>query len=252
MHSSFSPTAYSYRPSPRSRATALGLSLGICALIVAMLIQMGAFSPHKDKPAPRMTAITISPRAETPAAVKTHTIAASAPKAAEPKPTPPEIKQPQPATPVPPAFIQLSRDEFAAADISRMPKRAAAGGQAGGTGTAYGPGEGPGGSKLYNAEWYREPTDAEIATYLPKRRLPNGGWATIACRMEERYHVSDCRELAESPPGSGLSRAMRQAAWQFLVRPPRIDGKPLLGTWVRIRFDFTVKPAPDDASTTPD
>ena len=35
-----------------------------------------------------------------------------------------------------------------------------------------------------------------------------------------------------------LAKALRLAAWQFLVKPPRIDNKPQLGVWVRIHFGF--------------
>ena len=124
-----------------------------------------------------------------------------------------------------------------------MPARASGGDAAGGqaSGGGEGAGDGPDGAHLYRADWYRKPTDAELAPYLT-RGTPPGAWGEIACRTIDRYHVEDCRELGESPPGSGLSRALRQAGWQFLVRPPRVDGKAQIGTWVRIHFSFTRAP----------
>ncbi|HEX8447468.1 MAG TPA: hypothetical protein VF649_12750, partial [Sphingomonas sp.] len=148
------------------------------------------------------------------------------------------------------ALIEVNRDVFAAADIGAMPRRSAdrpttsgsGGGSGTGTGEAAGAGdavgEGPGGERLYNADWYSRPTRAELATYLPRG---NGqpGWGMIACRTIPNFRVDQCQELGDSPAGSGLARALRQAAWQFRVRPPRIGGKSMVGAWVRIRFDFT-------------
>ncbi len=131
----------------------------------------------------------------------------------------------------------MSHTDFAASDISKLGQHGDSGNSSGASAAAYGPGEGPGGVRLYQAEWVREPTDAELVTYFP-RGAPQGAWATIACRTVDHYHVDDCQSLSEAPLGTGLARGLRQAAWQFLVRPPRIDGKPLIGAWVRIRFDF--------------
>jgi protein TonB len=72
----------------------------------------------------------------------------------------------------------------------------------------------------------------------------------IACKTIEHYHVENCQELDESPPGSGLARALRQAAWQFLVRPVRVDGHVMIGSWVRIKFTFTKAPSSGPVEST--
>lgn len=151
----------------------------------------------------------------------------------------PVVKAPE--TPdKPKLFDKLLVDGF---DISKVPNRKAEqSAEADSTGadsqTAYGPGEGPGGAQLFNAEWQREPTNAELAFYLP-RGAPRDSWAVIACKTAERFRVEDCRILGESPPGSGLARGVSEAAWQFRVLPPRIGGKAQIGAWVRIRFTFS-------------
>ena len=102
-----------------------------------------------------------------------------------------------------------------------------------------GGGAGPNGEPLYNAEWQRPPTSAELAFYLPRGTTPQG-WGMIACQTVANYRVDNCEEIGQSPVGSGLARAVRQAAWQFRVLPPRIGGRPMVGAWVRIRIDYTV------------
>ena len=236
----YRPNAYAARPSLRVRLAALALSIATVALILAVLIAMGLLDRFPGGASEHLGAITMSSRNQE--AQKQHSAKAAHARTAQV--SQPVIPVPHPAI-VPPilskappvAMIPMSHADMAASDISKMGGHAGTGS---GHGT-YGPGEGPGGSQLYNAEWYREPSDAEINGYLPKG-APPGSWALIACKTIEHFHVEDCMQLGESPPGSGLARAMRQAAWQFLVRPPRVDGKPMIGAWVRIHIEFSRLP----------
>ncbi len=125
----------------------------------------------------------------------------------------------------------MSKEDLAAGDISKLP---AAG--TGSAGDSEEVGRGPHGEVLYAAQWAREPTDAELAGYLP-RNAPEGS-GLIACKTIPGDRVEDCVELANDPPGSHLASAVRQAAWQFHVRPPRRNGRALIGSWVRIRIDY--------------
>ena len=144
-----------------------------------------------------------------------------------------------PERPLP--MLIVSKEVFEASDISKLGTNAPgateqlAGGSSPGDSARVG--TGPNGEPLYAAEWYREPTHQELSTYLPKRMPEGGGWGMVACRTAERYHVEDCVELGQGPAGSHLAGAVRQAAWQFLVRPPRVGGRPMVGEWVRIRID---------------
>ena len=235
-----------YAPSRRGRSVSVALALATSLAMLALLISMGRFTmPGKDGGA-RLVAIALSgPKGEKERAqahkaqqvkVATAQQAMAAPK------IPPHVVVPaEQHYEMPPGFIHMSRADFAAADIGRM-RRADAGAASADASDAAGGGQGaaqgPGGARLYNAEWYREPSRAELAGYIPPGHGA-GEWATIACRTVEKFHVEDCQELDESPRGSGMARALRQAAWQFLVRPPRVDGKSQVGTWVRIHFDFT-------------
>lgn len=159
---------------------------------------------------------------------------------AEPVVRPPEpVERPAEQPPSPFPFLVLDRSQMASADIGKMPKKATSEGASGQGDSAAvaGPGEGPGGVRLFEAEWYRRPSPAELGTYLPPD-APASGWGLVACQTIDNYHVDNCQAMGESPLGSGFARAVRLAAWQFLVLPPRVNGKVMVGSWVRIRIDY--------------
>jgi hypothetical protein len=242
-----SASSYRSQGGVRSRAVSALLSVAIAAGIIALLILAGlmpqVFVPFGtrglstfDVAGEEAPAATAAPRERQRAAAKPK--AASAPAKAPPPPPRPTAVPEEPATPS--GMIELSPSDFAATDIGRIRGTAPARGEAeAGTGASgravAGPSLAPGGKTLYAADWYREPSRAEVAPYMPAGVAE--GWGMIACRTVERYHVEDCRVIGETP-GSRIGQGLRQAAWQFLVIPPRENGRPMLGTWVRIRFDL--------------
>ena len=139
-------------------------------------------------------------------------------------------------------LIEITREEFAAGEISQLPSRREVPGENVADSVAADGATGPNGEPLHNADWYRPPTSAELAYYLPAA-VPRPGWAMIACQTIDDFRVDNCIELGQSHPGTSLAAGIRQAAWQFRVRPPRIGGRSLIGAWVRIRIDFENLPA---------
>ena len=133
-------------------------------------------------------------------------------------------------------MIEMTKEEYAATDIRNLGHAPGANQQQAAADDSEAVGRAPNGELLYGAEWYRKPTDAELAGYLP----PNApeGWGLIACKTIADHRVDDCVELDNSPPGSHLASAVRQAAWQFRVRAPRKNGQELVGAWVQIRIEY--------------
>ena len=251
--------AFLDRGSPRRRATAFGLALLAELLIVLALI--GLNGDHRPRPEFRSShggvfSIDLSPDQSTDRSTKAAAKTAEQttpqpPRPIPPKPLPPVVPQPTPEHPLP--ILILNKSEMAAADISKLgtkgvPSASSGEQQAqGSSGSSAGDteqvGTAPNGEPLYAAEWYREPTRQELSFYLPKAMPQGGGWGLVACKTAARFHVEDCVELGNAPAGSHLAHAVSQAAWQFLVRPPRVGGKLMVGSWVRIRIDYQMEAA---------
>jgi protein TonB len=217
------------------------LAVAVNLLLLFVLMTLGIIPPPARKTMHGIV-VDLIPASRNAAPAQSHKAEAERPRTEtnKPIPKPPPIILPvKPTITPPPApatkpqpWIEMSKQDLAASDISKLP---AAG--SGGAGDSEEVGRGPNGEVLYAAQWAREPTDAELAGYLP-RNAPDG-YGLIACKTIPDNRVEDCVELGNDPPGSHLASAVRQAAWQFRVRPPRKGGRALIGSWVRIRIDYT-------------
>jgi len=249
--------------SRRRKLTALGIAIGLEALLLLLLLTIGAkiagvedgkekvttfksvefAAPPPPQPEPEQTQETAS--AETPQ----QTTPVSPPQPMRPSPL---SLNPQPAPSPPPSAPPQPQPEPEPQPTS-APARPRIGARVNPS-QSYGPvdtgnprtagdservGTAPNGEPLYAARWYREPTDQELAGYLSTASGP--GVALIACKTVSGYYVEDCVLLSESPQGSQIGRAVLAAAWQFRVRPARIGGQEQFGSWVRIQITYSVR-----------
>lgn len=228
------------------RLAALAIVIFIHALLVLMLITLAPDFAKMAASPKSFEAFSINEPAPQ-SAEKMKQAAKAAPKSSVPVAKAPPVDVTD-TVETRPFSVHL----FDAIDITKLPNRRdelnqadasvnEGAGRAGDSVAVSGPGGGPGGQTLYQAEWQREPTNAELNYYLP-RGAPRNSWAVIACRTVERFRVDDCVAIGEGPAGSGMGEAIREAAWQFRVLPPRINGRPQIGSWVRIRISFTEQP----------
>ena len=223
------------RPPLQRRASGFALALGINLILLFLLLGLGVRLPIARGKSGALV-IDLFP----PSHQAEHEESKAAP--ARSRPMPPTPKPPPIVLPVKPTItppkpwpvIELSHQELADADVRNLPKAAAS--SSGASDDSEVVGHGPHGETLYGAEWAREPTDQELGFYLPKD-APDG-YGLIACKTYPQNRVDDCVALESYPASAHLDRAVLNAAWQFKVRPPRKNGKPMIGEWVQIRIDY--------------
>ena len=235
----------------------IALALLLEGVLLLALLSMGWLSPSPEKPRVAMTTITVSSdqqdSASEPARERERPRETRPSPQPQNTPTPPQRPVNTPTPPVTPAvippatpLIPLTREQMAAADISRQPAKPGpqvSGPMIGPANTGRGPDtplmgtRGPGGEKLYAASWYNEPTDGEMRGYLSTADGP--GWGLIACKTVPDFRVENCAIIDEYPRGSNIARAAVAASWQFRVRPPRLGGRVMVGEWVGIRIEYS-------------
>lgn len=232
------------------RTLGLGLALLIEALLLLALLTLGP-GERPGVEEGRSTAITFrteavsedeaEPQSREPEQKAETQQQTERPEPEQPQPVQPAEPAPAPPIPaivrtpyqLPPSIPRANVRPPAAAAFGPSDNRPAAMRDTERVGTA------PNGEPLYAAEWYREPDDEMMRQYLSTSRGP--GWGLIACRTAPDYRVEDCVALSEYPEGSLINRSVLAAAWEFRVRPPRLGGRPLVGSWVRIRIEYDLR-----------
>lgn len=237
------------RPPLKRRVSGFALALGVNLALLVILLTLGIIAPPSAQKTRRGIVVDLIPANQNASTAKSWRAQARHPVTQREKPVPkPAIVLPVKPTITPPQqpsnqtpWLEMSKDEMSSSDISKI-----ASSGSGSAGDSEVVGRGPNGEALYAAQWAREPSNAELAGYLPKNGIE--GFGLVACKTLPENRVEDCVELDQTP-GSRLASAVRQAAWQFRVRPPRKGGHPLIGSWVRIRIDYYNESGPNEEQT---
>lgn len=245
------------------KVLSLGIALVIEALILVLLLTLGAQIAGEEEGKETVTEFAASdfsapaePEAEQPPEEQSES--AETPVDTPPVPDQPTpLDLPEPERPKPPIISNPTPAPPPPPPAKPAPRASPTIGAKINPGRTYGPsdpgpsrsstdservGTAPNGEPLYAAKWYREPTQQELAGYLSTATAPSV--ALIACKTVPDYYVEDCVLVSESPAGSMIGRAALAAAWQFRVRPARVGGRELVGSWVRIRISYTISRSP--------
>ena len=236
------------------RTLGISLALLIEALLLLALLSLGAVDEPTEK-RERETAVSLTPEPSPKEEPEPSSAEREEPSEVPPEPErpvreevpPAPLAEPRPEPPPPPPIILKPQVPPPPAPAPPQPAAPAPAPK-----RVYGPpdkrgpamrdtervGTAPNGEPLYAAAWYREPRDDQLRDYLSTATGP--GWGLIACRTAPGYRVEDCVAIDEYPTGSQINRAILAAAWEFRVRPPRLGGRPLVGSWVRIRIDYVI------------
>ena len=202
-------------PSVRGRGSGLGLAVAVTLVIILVLFGAGA-SQNRPKMPGTALVVDLLPAPEERAAPTTEiakTEPSPRPQAAPPKPP---LTVPRPLD-----MLVLTREEYAAADISKLAR--APGSTRGADNDSKAVGRAPNGEILYSAEWARRPTDVELSGYFRAMRRRAGAWwpavrlPGIASRIASSSKIIPpvqgwLARFARQPGNSGSGRPARTAA----------------------------------------
>lgn len=241
-------------PDARRRAGPIALTIAIEIALLLALLSLGARSAGDGTIGEVVTTFDAAPD-EAPEPEQQAELEAAAPAEAAPTaitppsvlPSPPPVALPRAQT-APPVATPAPEPELSASPTQSKIRAVIRSDMAGNRGPADTgtpgdsqriAGSGPNGEPLYAAQWYREPSDDEFRGYFS--RVTQSGWALINCRTEPEFRVDHCVLVDEWPDRGGIGSGVMAMAWQFRVRPPRVGGRSMVGEWVRIRIDYTIR-----------